>query len=446
MLLSTALALQADEVVAFAGAGGKTTGMARLARELMPLGPVISSTTTHMALAESSIAPAHLVVGSDADLEGLGPLLREHRHVLVTGSELAGLGKWGGLTAELFSRMIELVRGAGVTVLVEADGARGLPLKAPEDHEPALPREATQLIVVAGLDALGRSLDANSVHRVSRFAQWAQAPEGSLVTPIMIARALTHPLSYPKALRPGMTYSIVLNKAASDEAVTGGRAIACAALQSPSLRRVALANLAQVDAVRECRVRTAGIILAAGGASRMGSNKLLLPVRGVPMLDHVVNAAREHMQEVIVVLGAGQAEIEAAIDLHGTRVVSNPAWRDGQSTSLRAGLAALSDSCGAAVFFLGDQPNLPGQMIDRMLDLHASTLAPIVAPRHAGRRANPVLFDRVTWNDLRRVTGDEGGRRLFDQYQAEWVDWPDPLAFTDIDTPDDYRAIQSPGN
>jgi molybdenum cofactor cytidylyltransferase len=153
---------------------------------------------------------------------------------------------------------------------------------------------------------------------------------------------------------------------------------------------------------------------------------------------------REHMQEVVVVLGAEQAKIEAATDLRGTRVVANPAWRDGQSTSLRAGLEAVSHSCAAAVFFLRDQPNVPGEMLERLMDLHASTLAAIVSPRHAGRRANPVLFDRVTWNDLRRVSGDEGGRRLFDRYRAEWVEWPDPLAFTDVDTQDDYRRVQFP--
>jgi molybdenum cofactor cytidylyltransferase len=444
MLLSTALALQTEEVVALVGAGGKTTAMARLARELVPLRPVISSTTTHLALAESSMAPAHLVVASAGDLERLGPLLRAHRHVLVTGPEMAGQGKWSGLTPELFSRMMELVRGAGVTVLVEADGARGLPLKAPEFHEPALPREATQLVALAGLDGLGRILDAESVHRAPRFAQWALASMGSTITPLMIARALTHPASYPKSVRSGMTFSIVLNKAEGDEAVAEGRATARAALQSSSLRRVAIANLTRDHPVRECRVRMAGIILAAGAASRMGSNKLLLPVRGEPMLQHVVNVAREHVQEVIVVLGAQHAQIEAAIDLRGTRVVSNPAWRDGQSTSLRAGLEAVGDSCGAGIFFLGDQPNVPGAMLDRMLDAHAKTLAPIVAPRHAGRRANPVLFDRVTWDDLRRVAGDEGGRGLFNEYRAEWVDWPDPRAFADIDTPDDYRGIQSP--
>jgi molybdenum cofactor cytidylyltransferase len=269
MLLSAALALRTGEVVAIAGAGGKTAAMACLARELLPLGPVISTTTTHLALAEKSIAPAHLIVTNAGDLEGLGPLLRDHRHVLVTGAELAGQGKWSGLSPDRFSRLIELVYGAGVTVLVEADGARGLPLKVPDDHEPAIPREATQMVVVAGLDALGRCLDAQTVHRAPRFAEWLHVSAGEVITPVMVARALTHSSSYPKVLRPGMAFSMVLNKADTGAVELLGRDVARAALQSPHLQRVVIASLAQEDPVRECRVRTAGIILAAGGASRM---------------------------------------------------------------------------------------------------------------------------------------------------------------------------------
>jgi len=442
MQLTAALGLHPGEIVALVGAGGKTTAMARLARELGSFGPVVSTTTTHLALSERSIAPSHFIFDDDTKLEELGPLLREYRHVLVTGPALPALGKWSGLTAGSFSRLCELLQGAGVTLLVEADGARGLSLKAPDQHEPAVPREATQLVVLAGLDALGRPLNAETVHRVSRFMESAEAAAGGIITPGVLARGLTHVSSYAKVARRGMGFSIVLNKADTDEARQLGREAAAQLLHSPVVCRVVVASLLEDEAVYEARVRMGGVVLAAGDASRMGANKLLLPLRGRPILEHALEVARAHTHEVVVVLGADGSAIAGAVDLAGTRVVSNPAWREGQSTSLRAGLEALAPTCGAALFFLGDQPNVPGALVDRLIELHARTLSPIVAPRHAGRRANPVLFDRATWDDLKRVRGDEGGRGLFDRHPVTWVDWDDPEAFADVDTLEDYRRLQ----
>jgi len=442
MQLTAALGLVPGEIVALVGAGGKTTAMARLARELGSFGPVVSTTTTHLALAERSIAPSHIIFDDDARLEELGPLLREHRHVLVTGPALPALEKWSGLAAGRFSQLSEFLQGAGVSLLVEADGARGLPLKVPDQPEPAVPREATQLVVVAGLDALGRPLNAETVHRVSRFMEFAEAAAGEIITPGMLARGLTHASSYAKVARRGMGFSILLNKADTDEARRSGAEAAAQLLHSPVVRRVVVASLVGDEAVHEARVRMGGVVLAAGDASRMGANKLLLPLRGRPILEHVLEAARAHTHELVVVLGADGSAIAGGIDLAGARLASNLAWREGQSTSLRAGLEALSPGCGAALFFLGDQPNVPGALVDRLIELHARTLSPIVAPRHAGRRANPVLFDRGTWDDLRRVTGDEGGRGLFDRYPVAWVDWDDPEAFADVDTLEDYRRLQ----
>jgi len=121
-------------------------------------------------------------------------------------------------------------------------------------------------------------------------------------------------------------------------------------------------------------------------------------------------------------------------------VVRNEDWQKGQSTSMKAGLRASASGTQAALFVLGDQPHLPADLLHQLLDAHRRTLAPIVAPRHKGQRGNPVIFDCQCFPELMSVTGDTGGRPLFERYrdQVEWVE-ADENVFLDIDVPGSSR-------
>ena len=81
------------------------------------------------------------------------------------------------------------------------------------------------------------------------------------------------------------------------------------------------------------------------------------------------------------------------------------------------------------------------ELVKQVVMTHRVTLAPLVAPRVAGRRANPVLFDRTTFSGLHQLTGDQGGRSLFDRYQATWVEWTES-AMLDLDTPEDLQRLR----
>jgi molybdenum cofactor cytidylyltransferase len=101
----------------------------------------------------------------------------------------------------------------------------------------------------------------------------------------------------------------------------------------------------------------------------------------------------------------------------------------------------------AALFPLADQPGVTSAVIDALIERHRSTLAPVIWPEHGGRRGNPVLFDRVTFPQLMRLTGDTGGRPVLQAHdaQAERVPVSDPGVLFDIDTPEDYaRAGERP--
>jgi molybdenum cofactor cytidylyltransferase len=198
-----------------------------------------------------------------------------------------------------------------------------------------------------------------------------------------------------------------------------------------------------VDTETRTTSRVGAVVLAAGVAKRMGQPKQLLPVAGQPMVRRVTEAVcAAGLQQVIVVLGA-YAQAVARV-LHGLPVelVNNPAWPDGLSTSVRAGIGALRPEIDAALLVLADQPHLGPELLCTLADRYRSTGAPIVAPFFEGQRGNPVLFDRALFAELRGVEGDRGGRAIITRHEADLarVDVDDRAVLSDIDTLEDYEA------
>jgi molybdenum cofactor cytidylyltransferase len=152
-------------------------------------------------------------------------------------------------------------------------------------------------------------------------------------------------------------------------------------------------------------------------------------------------ALQAGLSPVVVVTGDSSTLVEHALDGMPVMFVNNSEWQAGQSTSLAAGLRTLPPETGAVVFLLADQPQVTPSLLRGLVEQHASTLSPIVAPQVAGQRANPVLFDRLTFPELLSLRGDMGGRALFSRYRPTWLPWNDPNLLMDVDTPEDYRKL-----
>jgi len=186
----------------------------------------------------------------------------------------------------------------------------------------------------------------------------------------------------------------------------------------------------------------AGIILAAGASQRMGQPKPLLLWRGKPFVCHVARTALDAgLTPVVIVIGAHAEEVWAALADLPVEIVYNPNWAEGQSTSVQAGLQSLPPETDAAVFLLADQPHIPAALVRALLEQHAQTGAPIVAPLIGEQRGNPVLFDRSTFPDLMSLRGDAGGRLIFSRYRVVYVPWHDPSLLLDVDTLEDYERL-----
>jgi len=184
------------------------------------------------------------------------------------------------------------------------------------------------------------------------------------------------------------------------------------------------------------------IVLAAGEAKRFGEAKQLVKVRGKALLEHVLNQLRSpKIGEVIVVLGARADEIQKQVKFGSERVVVNADHALGMSTSIQAGLRAVSGN--AALVVLADQPFVRPETIDQLIDVYERRRPKIVIPTFAGKRGNPVVIDRSLFDAMMKIRGDVGFRAIFGDYAGEIVSVPvsDRGVVTDIDTADDLEGI-----
>ena len=434
MNLTIAMRLRSAARVAIAGGGGKSTAMFLLARELPA--PVIVAATAHLAIEQTALADRHCAVEDSTTFEG--PSLAGI--TLFTGPS-NNAGKTIGLTASAMQRVLDLANQHHLPLLIEADGARGLPLKAPAEHEPPIPEFVDTVIYVVGLSGLGQPLDAAHVHRPERFARLSGLSLGDVITLDAIAKVLCDPSGGLKNVPSTARRIAVLNQADTPELQAQAQVIAHLLLPASSYHSVVSAALKQpqVYAVHE---PTAGIILAAGASTRMHQPKPLLLWRGEPFIRHVIRTALgAGLSPVVIVSGAHTPEVRAAVADLPVTLIHNSDWEAGQSTSVRCGLQALPDTIGSAIFLLADQPQIPIELVKALIEQHAQTLSPIVAPLIDDRRGNPVLFDRMTFDDLLSLRGDVGGRAVFAKHPIANVPWRAAGLLLDVDTPEDYQRL-----
>lgn len=189
-----------------------------------------------------------------------------------------------------------------------------------------------------------------------------------------------------------------------------------------------------------------GIVLAAGASSRFGGDrpKQLLEHDGESFLRRAAKTAlAARLNEVLVILGHAADDVARALDGLDVRTLRNPDHRQGQSTSVRRGIAGIDAKSRAAIFIPADQPLLTSALIDRLVTTYLETGARIVVPTHGGKRGAPVLFDRRLFFELERLEGDTGGRAVLPRYESEIVEVPvgDPLELADIDREADLRRL-----
>lgn len=454
MDLIRSLRIEQNTRMALVGSGGKTSILRGISQEAK--GPILVTTSTHMGYWQLEFATHHIMVTDHEDIVE-DDIANLDGSILFTG-QISHDGRVEGLCGDSLRRVFEIAESLNYPLIIEADGSRQKPIKAHADHEPLIPNFINYVVVCVGMSAIGNPLGQEWVHRPLIFSDVTGYAMGSRIDHEMITKYLVNPVGGLKNIPGDARRVVLLNQAGTDNLQAIGLSMKGNLLKHyDAVILASMANSAQTlrneskniakqelgeskqDEIYAVYEHIAGVVLAAGGSTRLGSLKQVLDWRGEPFVRHVVRAAFGAGLEPVVVVSGSQADL-VNLGLKDTEAVIryNPLWHLGQSSSIKVGLENLPKKCGAAIFLLADQPHVSTNLIRALIAEHARQLSAVIGPIIDGERGNPVLFDRDTFQELTVLSGDTGGRAIFYKFPVVWIPWNDAKQKVDIDTPEDY--------
>lgn len=248
--------LETGGIISIVGAGGKTSLMHVLSRELSASGEaVLATTTTKVRIPEGGVFSKIIICANGKEL------LREVKScgektispVFAASGKISDQNKLAGLDPET----VERIAGSAVYkwIIVEADGASQRPLKAPASHEPVIPRSTGWTIGVVGLDGIGKPVEEGWIFRPERFAELTNGKMGDRVTEQSVAKLLIHPEGIMKGSPRNAREIAFLNKADLPERVESGRKITSIIIASgeSTIDRVVIGRLLERPSILQWR-------------------------------------------------------------------------------------------------------------------------------------------------------------------------------------------------
>ena len=192
----------------------------------------------------------------------------------------------------------------------------------------------------------------------------------------------------------------------------------------------------------------AAVILAAGESRRMGSPKALIPFRGIRFVQHLVNATHHSRVGVTrIVLGAGAEEIQPKLGVDPTWIVVNHGWKQGQLSSIQAGVRSLPEKTEGMILCPVDHPLVSGNLISQLIKQFDSSEKLIALPTFRGRRGHPVIFRASLYAELLAATPDVGAREVVWNHAQDIIEVPteDEGVVLNLNDPDVLKKAMGSG-
>lgn len=184
------------------------------------------------------------------------------------------------------------------------------------------------------------------------------------------------------------------------------------------------------------------VLTAAGESTRMGSPKPLLLWHGVSLVQYQVSCLFDvGVSDVIVVLGHRADVVVPYVEKSGARHVINPHYREGKTTSIKAGLKCVSSDADAVLYLAVDQPRTK-EIIAQVIASHFSSNALITSPRYDGHGGHPLIFSTALRAELEQISEEKRGiREVFQAHlnDVHYLAIDDPIIRLDLNTPEAYR-------
>jgi molybdenum cofactor cytidylyltransferase len=440
MKLYEAFEVVRGDVVAFVGAGGKSSTLVGLGYELVDLGwRVLASTTTYIEEEQLALMPYALQYRGDA--HAVSRALNEHRFVFLY--ERIENGRVYAPKLDWTPRLLDSVDSD--VLLVEADKADGVAFKVPYGDEPTIPLEASLVVPVVSLAALDKPLDETTVYNpqamIDKYGFYPNAP---IYAP-WIGQVLRDEELGLKGVPTKARVVVFLNQT-NEEGYMRQRArtIARSALRTPRIAAVAIGNVRAATPIYEVQRAIGAVVLAAGMSTRMGQPKLLLPwLDDKPIIQHIVeNLLLARLDYICVVTGAYADQVKRLLKPLDVRLAHNRNYKSGEMlSSLQLGLRTMPKFVNACLVVLGDQPRLEQSVLYHMMKAYSEAGKHIIIPTYQDRRGHPILIGRQYWRDILNLKPPQTLRDALSAHADNTlhVDVGTDSILHDVDTPQDYQ-------
>ncbi len=435
------------DLVAIVGGGGKSSLMFALADNL-PASRIITSTTTRIFAEQISRSPAACFYDEQGDefrfFAEVSDALDAHGQCIIVGGISSGknVEKAFGVPPDLPARLF--ARADAQIVLVEADGSRMRPIKAPAEHEPVIPLETTLVVPVVGIDAMDGRL-ADIAHRPEKMQALGIPDRADGLTAADIALLLAHPKGGLKGVPSGARVVPFLNKVETAVQRKIAHKIAQLTLQQqPRIEKVVIGAVQAMDEW-EAHGRITAVILAAGKSERMGVPKLSLAWGDGTILEQTMSRAQESLaHDLLLVTGHDAAAVQkmARGVTPPVPTIHNAAHADGEMIlSLQTAVAHLDNSIEAILVLLGDQPLVETAVLNQLMHAFWRGEGEIIAPAFEGQRGNPVLIARAHFAELLALPPDAAPHHLLRRHPVTLIPVGSDSILKDVDDPKSYEAL-----